>query len=234
MWTGRQAIFWGGGCCGGALATGAAYNPATNSWQTLPPAPLSARYAQGVWTGTEVIIAGGVGPPTASGGQTFADAAAYNPATRTWRRLAPTPEPRSGGTMIWDSTEVLYIGGTRVGANGPSADTLAFRPSADRWQHLPAMDFGRSGFATVWTGHQVLVWGGYTGSFARPVIPPHGVAYDPAAGQWTALPLSPLRGRGGPIAVWTGTQMIVWGGVIRGTLRDTYPTDGAAYSPAGN
>ncbi len=93
------------------------------------------------------------------------------------------------------------------------------------------METSRSGFAAVWTGRQVLVWGGYTGSFTTPVIPPHGVAYDPAADRWSALPMSPLHGRNGPTAVWTGHQMIVWGGSINNGLKETDFKDGAAYRP---
>ena len=230
VWTGRQAIFWGGGCCGEALADGAAYTPAANTWRALPRAPLSARYASGVWTGTEVIIAGGMSPDSAM--QVFADAAAYNPATRTWRKLPPMPEPRWGATAVWDGTEALFIGGTLADARGPSADAVAFNPATGHWRRLPGMEFSRRGFAAVWTGRQVLVWGGLTGSFQDQKIPPHGVAYDPAANRWSAMPMAPLRGRSNPTAVWTGRQMIVWGGTIPGPQKNTPATDGAAYQPA--
>ncbi len=235
VWTGRQAILWGGGCCGGVTAAGAAYTPAANSWQPLPPSPLSARHTTGVWTGTELIIAGGWRPPggtAASQAQTFADAAAYNPATRTWRRLPPMPEARSGATAIWDGTEVLYLGGTLAGARAPSADGVAFNPATGRWRRLPPMEFSRTSFAAVWTGRQVLVWGGVTGSTGSTAVPPHGVAYDPAANRWSALPQAPLRGRAGPVAAWTGSQMIVWGGAITGARGYIYLNDGAAYRPA--
>ena len=84
--------------------------------------------------------------------------------------------------------------------------------------------------AAVWTGHQLLIWRGWTGSFADQRIPPHGAAYAPPANRWTALPMAPLRGRSAPTAVWTGHQMIVWGGFIPGQ-KYTYLTDGAAYQP---
>jgi hypothetical protein len=74
---------------------------------------------------------------------------------------------------------------------------------------------------------QLLVWGGVTGSSPASPVPPHGEAYDPATNQWTALPEAPLTGRPAPAAVWTGTQMIVWGGY---TTSQNY-TDGAAYTP---
>ncbi len=164
--------------------------------------------------------------------QVFADAAAYNPATRTWRKLPPMPEPRWGATAVWDGTEALFIGGTLADARGPSADAVAFNPATGHWRRLPGMEFSRRGFAAVWTGRQALVWGGLTGSFQDQKIPPHGVAYDPAANRWSAMPMAPLRGRSNPTAVWTGRQMIVWGGTIPGTQKNTPATDGAAYRPA--
>jgi hypothetical protein len=234
VWTGHQVILWGGGCCGGATAAGGSYTPATDSWRALPSSPLSPRHTAGAWTGTEVIIAGGDLPPTATVDhvQIFADAAAFNPATRTWRKLPPMPAARSAGTMLWDGTEVLYIGGTRPGARAPSADGFAFNPSTSHWRRLPAMEFNRTAFAAAWTGHQVLVWGGWTGPFASQQIPPHGLTYDPSVNQWSALPMAPLRGRGGPTAVWTGSQMIVWGGITQTPQKYIYLTDGAAYRPA--
>lgn len=228
VWTGRQEIFWGGGCCDDATAGGAAYTPATGTWQPLPRSPLSARYTSAVWTGTEMIVAGGFSPVT-DPPRTFADAAAYNPATRNWRKLPPMPAPRSDATGVWDGTEALFIAGTRANAGGPAADGVAFNPATGQWRRLPAMAYTRTGFAAVWTGHQVLVWGGLTGPYVNQKIPPHGVAYEPAANWWLALPMAPLRGRTMPAAVWTGRQMIVWGGIVPATHQDKPLSDGAAY-----
>jgi hypothetical protein len=38
---------WGGGCCDDYLADGAAYSPATDTWQPLPAAPLAGRHTSG-------------------------------------------------------------------------------------------------------------------------------------------------------------------------------------------
>ncbi len=232
VWTGHQVIMWGGGCCGGANSDGAAYTPAANTWRELPPSPLSPRYAAGAWTGTEVIIAGGWHPTqSASGPPTPAGAAAYNPTTRTWRTLPSMPQPRSGATAVWDGTEALFLGGTLANGHGPTASGVAFNPRTGQWRRLPRMEFSRSQFAAVWTGHQVLVWGGLTGPYTAQAVPPHGVAYDPATNRWSALPQAPLRGRANPLAVWTGSQMIVWGGAFEGKLTTTAAHDGAAYQP---
>jgi len=61
----------------------------------------------------------------------LADAAAYNPATRTWRKLPPMPEPRADATTVWDGTEALFIAGTRAAATGPSAGGAAFNPATE-------------------------------------------------------------------------------------------------------
>jgi hypothetical protein len=49
LWTGSDLLVWDGLASqpsgGDGLADGAAYNPATKTWQLLPPAPLSGRGA---------------------------------------------------------------------------------------------------------------------------------------------------------------------------------------------
>ena len=53
---------------------------------------------------------------------------------------------------------------------------------------------------------------------------------EEAAAPWQALPAAPIVGRLGPSAVWTGTEMIVWGGYARS--EDVgQKSDGAAYNP---
>jgi hypothetical protein len=44
--------------------------------------------------------------------------------------------------------------------------------------------------------------------------------------------MSPLRGRIGHVAVWTGSQMLVWGGTPARASDPQRPfSDGAAYTP---
>ena len=59
--------------------------------------------------------------------------------------------------------------------------------------------------------------------------PPEGV---PAADRWAALedPPFPLA-RLHSTAVWSGTEMVVWGGGSKDEHGSTDPTDGAAYQP---
>src|SRR5207244_3734221 len=93
VWTGREMIGWGGGCCGDAFSSGVAYDPATNRWRNLPASPLAgSQHPVGAWTGRElVILVGGFDPDGKPWPQRLARAAAYNPATNTWRRLTSLP-----------------------------------------------------------------------------------------------------------------------------------------------
>ena len=66
-----------------------------------------------------------------------------------------------------------------------------------------------------------------------------GSPTDPGAGParpkgWRKLPAAPLRSRHGAGAVWTGREMIVWGGAWRAGNASIWLDDGAAYDPAGD
>ncbi len=219
-WTGRQFLAWGGTCCDDTTRGGLAYSPAAGAWRTIPDAPLEARAAaSGAWTGRELVVAGGRNHDKA-----FRDAAAYDPAAGTWRKLPRMPGPAVGWTALWDGREVLFL-------SGSSARGMAYNPARNSWRLLPAMPSPRSEFAATWTGHRVLVWGGLSHHYPTWSVPAHGEAYDPAADQWTAMPVAPLRGRALPAAVWTGRQMIIWGGNFLQQEGGTSAADGAAYTP---
>jgi len=55
-------------------------------------------------------------------------------------------------------------------------------------------------------------------------------------GQWSRLPPAPIAARDGPSGVWTGSEMIVWGGTILesegpGAVVFAHTSDGAAFDP---
>ena len=237
VWTRHELIGWGGGCCGDAFSDGAAYNPTTNTWRKLARSPLAPSQSPvGAWTGHELIVfVGDVGPDGKRWPAQLARAAAYNPATNTWRRISPLPASRGGATAVWDGREVLVVGGApapRGGSPSPLARVgFAYNPTTNHWRPLPPMESGRSAEAAVWTGKQLLLWGGsQTADAGPPVVPPHGLAYDSATNRWSPLPQAPLLGRLDPTAVWTGTQLIVWGGQKPGAGIKSF-ADGAAFTP---
>ena len=126
VWTGRELVGWGGGCCGDVSDDGSAYNPATNTWRKIASAPVNGQQSPlGAWTGRELVIFNGHGPEGARVG-----GAAYNPRTDTWRRIPSQPGSRSGSIAVYDGNEI-HVLGARQGT------VFSFNPTNDRWRQLP-------------------------------------------------------------------------------------------------
>jgi N-acetylneuraminic acid mutarotase len=213
VWTGRELLGWGGGCCGDATARGEAFDPDTETWRAVAESPLAPEQQPlGAWTGHELVLF--VSGISAVDGNALpselARAAAYDPATDTWRRIAPLPEPRVGATSVWNGRELLVVGG-RDGNGSPARVGLAYNPATDGWRRLPAMETGRMQAVAVWTGDRLLVWGGELGREAL-LVSRTGYAFDPVADRWSPLPDAPIEGRFDPVFAWTGRELIVWGG----------------------
>ncbi len=90
---------------------------------------------------------------------------------------------------------------------------------------------GRIGPSAVWDGTEMIIWGGSipnasTGETAQA----DGAAYNPRTNTWRVLPQAPIGGRAYASAVWTGTELIVWGGNGSGGVLG----DGGAYNPTTN
>ena len=228
VWTGHELIEWGGGCCGDVSSDGAAYDPSTNAWRTIAPPPVGGQQSPvGAWTGQELVIFPGQDPEGKA-----VQGAAYDPAADTWRRIASLPTP-AGAYAVWDGREVLVAGGRRASTLATAG--FAYDPATNRSRRLPPTA-GRAGAAAVWTGRRLLVWGGQT--FPGANVPArHGLTYDPIGDRWSRLPESPLSPRIDPTVVWTGRELIVWGGSTISCRRNApcqtrLHADGAAFRPA--
>ena len=94
----------------GFLNTGGRYNPSTDSWTaTSTTNAPSGRYLHtAVWTGSEMIVWGGVmvTDDLNTGGR-------YNPSTDTWTATSTTnaPSARDDHTAVWTGSEMIVWGG---------------------------------------------------------------------------------------------------------------------------
>src|SRR5206468_1290367 len=158
-----------------------------------------------IWTGSEMIVWGGEG----SGEEDTGDR--YSPASGSWV-ATPTHFPawRLGHAAVWTGSEMIIYGGGGLSDPGQRYD-----PSTDSWGLInSSSDGSQDGFSptAVWTGTEMIVWGG--GSSSTNGVLQTGGRYDPSTDSWTptsttgAVPSQRDR----PIAVWTGSEMIVWGG----------------------
>ena len=240
VWTGERLVVWGGASAAAGddpppLADGAAYDPSTNRWTKVAPGPLSGRIAPlGGARGEAALFSWG--PATVRDGQRVpvSDSALYDPGANRWSPAAAVPAPpRDTGGL--DPVGCVGVDtGARVVFAGQG---LAWDAAGNRWSVIAANAFADpflEGKAQAWTGGRVMLWGGGTtgGSGDAPpaTVAPGGAAYDPAADRWEALPAAPLALRARSVAVWTGRELIVWGGEADHAHRANFD-DGAALTP---
>ncbi|MFN0130777.1 MAG: hypothetical protein ACKV19_29285 [Verrucomicrobiales bacterium] len=236
VWTGREMIIWGGR---GSFAAsdhkndGALYNPYTNTWRpmSLENAPEGRSQMAAVWTGVEMIVWGGTGDD----GRCFNNGARYNPKTDSWTPLPleQAPEARCESAFVWTGDELVVWGGLLEGGSQSCGTGGRYSPQTDSWRPLPVDGAPASarGLNAVWTGSEVLVWGGahLDDGDALNIGRQTGACYNPDTHSWqaTALEKAP-EGRLYHAAVWTGSEMLVWGG---GDQREGHFTTGGRYHP---
>jgi N-acetylneuraminic acid mutarotase len=207
VWTGTEMIVYGG-----SAGTGGRYNPATDTWTPISNG-VSRYYHSAVWTGSAMLVWGG------SDGSPLNLPSKYDPLTDTWTSFstAGQPTPRSQHGAVWTGSKMIIWGGT--GASGWTATGGIYDPSTDTWTatstvNAPTTPYGTP--ASFWTGSLMLA---YNGAYAK--------RFDPGANQWTSASLvnNPAL-RSDYAAVWTGSQMILWGGMLNS---DLYRDTGARY-----
>src|SRR6185369_16134865 len=94
----------------------------------------------------------------------------------------------------------------------------------------PVYDSGSSG--VIWTGTRMVIWGGYGFDGIQYASLGTGYRYDPAADTWSTVTMTGAPGgREQHATVWTGTEMLVWGGRYRTPSIDTYVATGGRYDP---
>lgn len=227
VWTGSEMIVWGGYAGTSCLATGGRYNPAASTWTTLSTtgAPTARRFHTAVWTGSEMIIWGGQSTTSLNTG------GRYNPAADSWTVVPTTGAPtvRHFHTAVWTGSEMIVWGG--AGGSGALNTGGRYDPVANAWTAMPTASApaGRYLHTAVWTDNEMIVWGG--GPSVSPYYWSDGGRYNPTANAWAALATNGApAARMYHTAVWTGTEMVVWGGYSN----TTYYADGGRYNPVAN
>jgi N-acetylneuraminic acid mutarotase len=229
VWTGTEMIVWGGNPDTGfiSLNSGGRYNPATNSWAALPltDAPAARAFHTAVWTNTEMIVWGGAG-----GGVALNSGGRYNPLTNSWGAVSTTgaPAARSAHTAVWTGAEMFVWGGHAVGGGLNTGGR--YNPASQSWIAVTMAEppAARSSHTAIWTGTEMIVWGGDDSTGTNSTLN-NGGRYSPSGNSWTAVTTTGAPpARAFHAAVWTGSEIIVWGGNY------SFLNDGGRYSPAGN
>jgi len=229
VWTTSLMIVWGGEDGSSSLQSGSRYDPSSGTWTATPTTGScpTARYQHtAVWTGADMIIWGGYWP-TNSGGK-------YNLSGDSWTATSlgtNVPAGRQYHTAVWTGSEMIVWGGESLGPTIQLNSGGRYTPATDSWaatSTLSPCPVGRRNHTAVWTGTDMIVWGGdyYDGTdhFLNT-----GGLYNPGTDMWSATAAS-----GAPVArryhtaVWTGTEMIIWGGHSGAA----YLNSGSRFDPA--
>ncbi len=227
VWTGQEMVVWGGTLGAGLYSgVGAWYRPELDTWQGVSPvsAPSARAGHTAVWTGSEMLVWGGF-----SGSSYLNTGGRFSVPNQLWTSVTTTDAPavRDAHVAVWTGSRMVVWGGRN--STGLLADGALYSPTNNTWTTLPLFNAPapRMGATVVWTGDRMLVWGGEgTNSYLNTggqLLCPNGVPSE----WWSTSPFGTPTARSGHTAVWTGSRMLVWGGLRLGT----YLSDGAAYNP---
>jgi N-acetylneuraminic acid mutarotase len=191
-------------------------------------APEARSLHTAVWTGSEMIVWGG----TTGFPNYFNTGGKYNPSTDSWTATSTTnaPEARYLHTAVWTGSEMIVWGGSSGFPNYFNTGGR-YNPSTDSWTATSTTNApeARQAHTAVWTGDEMIVWGGSSGAGANYFNT--GGRYNPVSDSWTATTLTNApEARDGHTAVWTGSEMIVWGGSGYNLALNT----GGRYNPSTN
>jgi N-acetylneuraminic acid mutarotase len=234
IWTGSEVIVLDN--YGSNLTGGGKYNPITNSWTSISTigAPTNRNDYTAVWTGTEVIIWGGDSNynRTNSGYR-------YNPTTNAWAAISNigAPTPRGSHTAVWTGTEMIIWGGDSSNYyNSPTNTGGRYNPITNSWATLPILNApsARMIHSAIWTGTEMIIWRGDSVFDYSYYSINNGGRYNPSTNSWSALSTlnAPVLRKRYSI-VWTGTEMIIWGG-DSGNYYNSATKSGGRYNPSTN
>lgn len=212
-----------------------AYNPIADTWRFVQNNPTSfvATYGcKAVWTGTEIIVWGGVFSVASANGFR------YNPSTNVWTAIPTTGQPtaRTEFGMQFINNRLVVWGGLSSGGTLLN-DGAVLNLTTNTWSTIntTGAPSARMSFSCVNNTIQnnMIVWGGKSSASVE-LVTGDGAMYNPVTNLWTPITATnaPI-GRSRNVAVWSGIEMIIHGG-YGGNTSLTYLNTGARYNPVTN
>lgn len=195
------------------------YSDVPDGWTALPAAPEPRTGPATVWTGEKLLAFGG---QSAFGATLNRSLFAFDPVTATWSCPSSVAFEVVSPNAAWNG-ELAFVWGPRRAA--------AYDPANGTWHELPLpSDAPYYPFTVTWAGDELIVWG----SDRRGAPTSRGISFDPATDSWRQLPEAPIAINQGQ-AIWTGTELIVYGSQLSyGNRATTSTAVGAAYNPQTN
>jgi len=236
IWTGESMIVWGGRTQHKTNSNvGGSYDVSSDTWAPIEAAnaPISRARHHAVWTGAEMIIWGGRGiPPGDRYERDLNTGGIYNPVTDSWTATttANAPSGGDGYSAVWTGSELVVWG--EFDGRGSALRGAGYDPISDTWITIATSPFGLTFHTGLWAGPEMLVWGGLAFDEAY-IRTSEGLRYAPDTDSWSAMSTTNAPNPGtSPSAIWTGSEMIIWGGYD--AILDGYTNKGSRYRPANN
>jgi N-acetylneuraminic acid mutarotase len=230
------------------------YDPATDKWTKKSPMPRPAHHAALAAVNGKIYAFGGFVAPTntpiplGAAWEPIGDAYEFNPATDSWKPIAPLPGKRGSAIAAEVGGKIYVIGGatTMEGDKAPfftafgPAKVLAtnevYDPATNKWETRNPMSVPRNhAFGGVVNG-KIYVIGGRTGhGFILSATNTNTVEeYDPASNTWSMPKERMPTARSGGASGTDGRLIYVAGGEVTTTQLVGAYRAVEAYNPATN
>jgi hypothetical protein len=198
-----KMLVWGG-------SEAATYDSRADRWTKTPPAPLPGRDGVGAWDGREAIVVSG--DVTVEG---RVGAAAYDPGSNSWRRIADPPLRNAASAMdhaIWTGTELVVLGVASEVESVTTNEVAIYDPTTGRWHAgTPSPEQIPSFSDAVWTGNEIAVVGRVGDSGRGPGTSTVNL-YDPGTDRWRSIPWGLPNQPTNAVVAWTGDRLFIGGG----------------------
>lgn len=129
------------------------YDPATDTWTTLPDAPHQRDHVQAVVADNKIVVAGGRTTSNATGQTlelTVPEVDVYDFATGEWSTLEnDIPTMRAGTTSVVLGDKVIVIGGESGAMEAAHHQVEALNINTGEWDSLPSLNRGRHGTQAI-------------------------------------------------------------------------------------
>ena len=157
----------------------------------------------------------------------------YNPSTDTWAPTSMTnaPEAREFHSAVWTGSEIIVLGGKRFDFAGDQLFNTGgrYNPSTDSWTATSTANAPPANHAHGRVDRR------RNDRLGRGLLPVHLHLFQyrrqiqSSTDSWTATSIiNAPTARDYHTAVWTGNEMIVWGGTSQSGVTNT----GGRYNPS--
>lgn len=177
-----------------------------------------------VWTGSDFVTGGSatIFPVSAAN-----DVQYFNPISGLWTPGADSTgiiTPIAYSRSVWTGSKLITWG---LDTSDNSAALSIYDSATNTW--TSGAGYSSSTYVPgVWAGTRLVTWGGVN-LLGSVVTSAFGYRYDPSGNSWSAVSTSSApTARAGHSLVWTGSNVVVWGGTLSG---GAYTNTGKRYNP---